>query len=246
MRATLAAAAAILAFVATPAFAHRVDEYLQATTISVEKGRVVAQVRLTPGVDVFPAVRAAVDTDRDGIFSAAEQQAYAQRVLRDLTLEVDGDRLPLRSVSSTFGTIEEMENGRGVIQIDFVADVPRGGADRRLAFENRHMSRMAVYLVNGLVPRDPDIQISRQSRNYEQSSYRMDYAQAGSDAGPAALARWAYARGGFAALGALAVLLVAIALLMRRRAQWSNSSGRSAFQFPRHLDHRPTEARASE
>ena len=243
MKATLAAAAAIVALVATPAFAHRVDEYLQATTISVEKGRVVAQLRLTPGVDVLPSVRAVIDTDRDGIFSAAEQQAYAQRVVRDLTIEVDGDRLPLRLVSSTFAAMEEMENGRGAIQIDLVADVPRGGADRRLAFENHHMSRMAVYLVNALVPRDPDIQISRQSRNYEQSSYQMDYVQAGADAGPAARSQWVYSLGGFSAL---AVLIVAIVLVMRRRVEKGYSSGHVALQLTRHLDHRPTEARALE
>jgi hypothetical protein len=241
MRAPIAAAAAILVFVATPALAHRVDEYLQATTISVEKGRVAAQMRLTPGVAVFPTVRAFIDTDRDGIFSAAEQNVYAQRVLRDVTLDVDGDRLPLRVVSSTFAAIEEMEDGRGAIQIDFAADVPGGGEDRRLAFENHHMSPMAAFLVNGLVPRDPDIQITRQSRNYEQSSYQMNYVQAGVGAGPTVLPRWVSV---LVRLGALAAVIVATPLLVRRRAGRA-SSGRVAVQLTRHFHHRPPEARAS-
>ena len=36
-----------------PASAHRLDEYLQATTIALEKNRVHAELRLTPGVAVF-------------------------------------------------------------------------------------------------------------------------------------------------------------------------------------------------
>jgi hypothetical protein len=219
MRATVAASSAILLVAATPAFAHRVDEYLQATTISVEKGRVLVQMRLTPGVDVFPMVRALIDTDRDGVISAAEQQAYAHRVLRDLTLEVDGDRLPLRLVSSTVAAIEEMQDGRGAIGIDFEADVPRGGGNRRLAFDNHHMSRTAAYLVNGLVPRDPDIRISRQSRNYEQSSYRMEYVQAGVDAGPP---RFSWPANAFGWLGTPAILFAVIALRVRRRARAAN------------------------
>ncbi len=47
-------AAAILVLAGTPAFAHRLDEYLQGTIISVEKNRVDFQMTLTPGVAVFP------------------------------------------------------------------------------------------------------------------------------------------------------------------------------------------------
>ena len=87
-----------------PAFAHRVDEYLQATTIAVEQDRVLVQLRLTPGIEVFPTVLALIDTDRDGAVS----EARAARVRRagarsDLSLSVDGVRLPLRLVSSRIG-----------------------------------------------------------------------------------------------------------------------------------------------
>jgi hypothetical protein len=40
--------------------AHRLDEYLQTTTFSVEKDRVQAQIRLTPGVTVLPLVLAKI------------------------------------------------------------------------------------------------------------------------------------------------------------------------------------------
>jgi len=179
MKTRLAAAGAILLLVGTPAAAHRLDEYLQATTISVEKDRVQAQIRLTPGVAVFPMVLARIDTDADGVISEAEQRTYAERVLRDLSLTIDGDHLRLRLVSLKFAKTEEMRKGRGDIELEFNADVPRGGPNRRLIFKNRHQRRIAAYLVNCLVPRDPDIRVTAQNRNYQQSFYQLDYVQAG-------------------------------------------------------------------
>ncbi len=170
---------AIILVAATSGFTHRLDEYLQATTIAVEKDRVRTELRLTPGVEVFPAILAAIDKDRNGIFSAAEQGAYATRVQRDLSLSVDGDRLRLRLVSSTVPTIQEMTHGLGAIALVFESDVSRAGGERKLVFENRHMSGIAVYLVNGLVPTDPDIRAGAQRRNRQQSHYELDYVQTG-------------------------------------------------------------------
>src|SRR4029450_8913808 len=109
MKMRLAAACAILVLVVTPASAHRLDEYLQATTISVEKDRVHAEIRLAPGVAVFPVVLASIDTDDDGVISETEQRVYAERVLGDLSLTIDGDRLQLRLVSLRFPIIEVMK-----------------------------------------------------------------------------------------------------------------------------------------
>lgn len=178
MKARLAAAGAILLLAGTHASAHRLDEYLQATTISVEKDRVQAEIRLAPGVAVFSSVLTSIDIDADGVISEAEQRAYAERVLGDLSLTIDGNRLQLRLGSSKFARIEEMKEGRGEIQLEFYADVPRGGPNRKLIFENQHQSRVAAYLVNCLVPGDPDIRITAQNRNYQQSFYQLDYVQA--------------------------------------------------------------------
>ena len=177
MKTRLAVAGAIL--LSTPTLAHRLDEYLQATTLSIERDRVQAQISLTPGVAVFPMVLAKIDTDTDGVISDAERQTYAERILHDLSLTVDGDRLRLRLVSSEFARTEEMKEGRGDIRLKFNADLPRSGPNRRLIFENHHLSPIAAYLVNCLVPRDPGIQVTAQKRNYEQSFYQLDYAQAG-------------------------------------------------------------------
>lgn len=216
MKTRLAAAGAILLLTATFASAHRLDEYLQATTISVEKNRVQAQIRLTPGVAVFPIVLANIDTDADGVISETEQRAYAERVLGDLSVTIDGARLQLRLVSMKFAKIEEMREGGGEIQLEFDADVSSGGPNRRLIFENQHQSRIAAYLVNCLVPGDPDIRITAQDRNYQQSFYQVDYLQADVRSGPQTSAWWSSSRRW---IGAAALLLFAGFAFVRRRAK---------------------------
>lgn len=189
MRTRLVAIAAAFLW-AAPAFAHRLDEYLQATTLNVEKGRVEVEMHLTPGVQVFPAVFAAIDTNRDGILSEAEKQAYARQVLRDLSLTLDGSGLQLRLVSSTFAKPDDMKEGLGDIILVYDADVSPGGVPRKLVFQNHHQSRISVYLVNCLLPRDPDIHITAQNRNYDQSFYQVDYNQARPAAVPSVSASW--------------------------------------------------------
>src|SRR5947199_8542027 len=96
------AAISILLAMGTSADAHRLDEYLQATVISLEKNRITADVRLAPGVAVFPMVLAVIDRNADGVISEAEQRGYAERVLRDLSLTSDGERVMPRLVAARF------------------------------------------------------------------------------------------------------------------------------------------------
>ncbi|HEX3356992.1 MAG TPA: HupE/UreJ family protein [Tepidisphaeraceae bacterium] len=162
-----------------PVFAHRLDEYLQATIVSIEKDHVAVQMRLTPGVAVFEKVIAAIDTDANETISDSEQAAYAEQVRRDLSLTIEGHPSQLQLLSSTFPPVDQMKQGLGDILLDFKADVPAGGTNRRLILENHHQSRISVYLVNCLSPSDPDIHITNQDRNYDQSFYQLDYTQTG-------------------------------------------------------------------
>jgi hypothetical protein len=212
-----AAAGAILLLIGTSASAHRLDEYLQATTISVEKESVWAEIRLAPGVAVCASVLATIDTDGDEVISAAEQRSYAERVLGDVSLTIDGERLQLRLASLKFPPIEEMKEGRGEIQLAFEAEVTGGGPNRRLIFENQHQSRIAAYLVNCLVPCDPDIRVTAQDRNYEQSFYQLDYVQADVRSGLLSFSWWS---GAVVWLGMAALAVFGgLALLWRRRAR---------------------------
>jgi hypothetical protein len=215
MSAVRALLCALTLLSATPAGAHRLDEYLQATTIAVEKDRVQAEVRLVPGVAVFATVFADLDRDADGVASIAEQRAYAERVRGDLSLSVDGNPLALRLVASTFASKALLQDGRGEVRLAFEADVPVGAAERRLTFENRHQKAIGSYLVNGLVPRDADIQLGAQERSYDQSFYRLDYRDASAPAAMLSLKSFSGPWGWTDS--ALLALILAVAVLRWRR-----------------------------
>jgi hypothetical protein len=212
------AAAALVLLAGSLAQAHRLDEYLQGTIISVEKNRVDAQLTLTPGVAVFPIIRADIDTDGDGVISRTEQQAYARRVLEDMSLSIDGRQLTPQLRSIEFPAMDEMNAGSGEIRMEFSADLPRGGRDRKLIFENHHESRIAAYQVNCLVPRDPDIRIVAQNRNYFQSFYELDFVQTG---GLSSILNLEWLPTASMAQGTATLLLVAaLSLIWRRRARF--------------------------
>ena len=177
MKARLALVVVVFLGWVAPAGAHRLDEYLQATTIAVEKDGLVLQLRLTPGVAVAGQVLASLDPNGDGTISDAQQRAYAEQVRHDLSLAIDGRAVPLRLVSFTFPQAEEITGGLGDILLTFAADLPTdGAATRRLTFENHHQSAVAVYLVNCLLPRDPGIRVVSQDRSYDQARYQLDFS----------------------------------------------------------------------
>jgi hypothetical protein len=210
-------AIAILLLSTARASAHRLDEYLQATLISIANDRLQVEMTLTPGVAVFPIVAADIDTDHDGVISETEQRAYAARVLRDLSLTIDGRPLTPRLLSLQFPTIGEMKEGLGGIRVEFQAGLPSGGRGRRFVLENRHQTRFGAYLVNCLVPRDAEIQILAQKRNDSQSHYELDYIQT-SDRSASRLSAWW--SDGRKWVGALALLLAGrFTVLWRRRSR---------------------------
>lgn len=171
------------------ASAHRLDEYLQATLISVEKDHVDVSMRLIPGIAVSAAVIASIDTNGDGVLTPQERWNYAQRALGDLALSIDGKKLDPKLKSADFPRIQEMREGLGEIHIEYTAELPAGGPNRKLILENHNQRQRAVYLVNALASSDPAISIVAQKRNQVQSTYELDYTQASGSAG-ASLASW--------------------------------------------------------
>lgn len=201
MNRTPAAVAATLLMLGATASAHRLDECLQATLISIEKDHIQALLRLIPGVAVSSTIISSIDGNGDGILSEAERRTYAERVFQDLSLSIDGERLKPRLVSAHFPEIAELKEGLGEIQLEFTADLPRGGVNRKLAFENHHESRISVYLVNSLVPRDKDIHITAQNRNENQSFYQLNYTETGGRSAPLTLGWFSGTTGNMFRLG---------------------------------------------
>jgi hypothetical protein len=210
MKRRLIVAAAIFLALGELASAHRLDEYLQATLLSVQADQVRASMRLIPGVAVSSLVIASIDTNGDGTISEAEQWAYAERVIGDLSLSIDGHRLEPNLVSVEFPQLEQMREGLGEIHIEFTAALPSGGPARRLIIENHHQNGISAYLVNSLVPADRDIEVVGQTRNKEQSIYELDYVQAGVTSNPAPLKWWINVRQRMGAVGFASIFRLGI------------------------------------
>jgi hypothetical protein len=164
----------LLLVLATNAMAHRLDEYLQATRIAVFTNHIALSLDLTPGVAVVEQLLADIDQDRDGQLSAAEGAAYAQQVLKDVRVGLDGKFLALSLVDASFPALREVKTGLGVIRLKATARIePLAGGRHALNLTNTHLPGISVYLVNALVPKDPVIKITRQTRDELQRSYRL-------------------------------------------------------------------------
>lgn len=207
MRSRLVLAALASLAVSSRSEAHRLDEYLQAASISVTRDRISVSMRLSPGVAVAPFVLDGIDLDRDGIMSDLEQTAYASLLLRDLTLSLDRIPLALRVVSMRFPSMSLLRDGEGAIVIEYAADVPYvARSQRQVRFENSHLSPISVYLVNALVPRDPSVHVQAQTRTFDQSSYELTYSQVSTADGAFT----------FSALGKYGLLILAALALIAR------------------------------
>ena len=157
-------------------FAHRDDQYLQATLVAIEPSGVRLQINLTPGIAVAERVIARIDRDRDGAISANEAAAYAESLKRDLTLRIDGRKLELKLGKAELVPPDELRTGSGTIQMEFSAIFGALAAGpHRLTLENRHLATLSVYLINASQPRFAAVQITRQKRNENQSTGEIEF-----------------------------------------------------------------------
>lgn len=156
--------------------AHPLDEYVQNTYIDPALDRTTLELNLTSGVLVAPEMVALIDTDGDGEISEAEGDAYATEVLRDISLEVDGEPQPLTLVDRSFPTPLDMSAGMGTIRLQVAAEAPEGvPGDHSLSFRNDHQPvNNSKYLVNAFET-SGEVEIARQDRDELQNGIRVDY-----------------------------------------------------------------------
>ncbi len=159
------------------AHAHRLDEYLQATRLSVDADRVDLEIDLTPGVGVAREAFGWIDVNGDGWISAVEADTYGREVLRSVSLSVDDRPVAIMLRDIVVPPLSEMSLGLGTIRIRASAHtVSAGWGHHRLSYANTHKADASAYLVNVLVPEDPRIEIGRQRRDVAQHRMTFDYS----------------------------------------------------------------------
>lgn len=155
--------------------AHVLDQYLQVAQIALAPDGSRIELRLVPGVQVAERIFTLMDADRDGQLSATEEQAYLESVLKDLTLEVNGQRQPLKLLSADFPARHEINEGVGAIRLTLTAETALGTGNHQLFFHNNHLPELSAYLINAIVPSARQIQITGQQRDALQHGLRLDY-----------------------------------------------------------------------
>jgi hypothetical protein len=172
---TFAATFVVLLATGGDALAHRLDEYLQATRVSIARGQIALEVDLTPGVSIAPSVIATIDTDRDGTVAPAEAEAYGRALLSDLAATLDDDSLRMTLVGIDVPSVGEMRDGLGTIRVRASASVEAGAGRHQLRVSNHHRPDTSVYMVNALVPDDTGVALAAQSRDPRQREFLVEY-----------------------------------------------------------------------
>jgi hypothetical protein len=163
--------------VATKAFAHRLDEYLQATRIALATNWIDLSIALTPGAAIAEHLLGLIDKDEDGQLSESERSDYARQFLKDLQLKLDEKPLTLNLVDLSFPEPLEVRAGVGVIRLRASASVdPLAMGNHTLSLSNGHLPAISAYLVNALKPKDATIQVNTQTRDELQKNYRLSFA----------------------------------------------------------------------
>jgi hypothetical protein len=153
---------------AASADAHRLDQYLQASRLSIDVARVEVEIDLTPGIAVASKVFGWIHPN---------ENAYAQQVLSSIVLKADGAPVALTLDDSSFPTFQEMSEGAGTIRLRASASIPPGTPGRhQLCFLNMHRPESSIYLVNMLVPSNPRLKLGEQRRDIAQHQLTLDYA----------------------------------------------------------------------
>jgi hypothetical protein len=138
----------LLALLPHWAEAHRLDEVVQGAYLTLAPGEVRLELDLTPGIEVSGALLQALDADADGTITKAEAQGYAQRVLAQSTLALDGV-----TVSWTLGDVnvppyKNLQVGSDTIRIYATSERPDSPGAHVLGYRNDHQPAASRRMAN--------------------------------------------------------------------------------------------------
>lgn len=156
--------------------AHRLDECLQATRVTVSTNHIALAIDVTPGVAVVNQFLPALDRNNDGSVSTKESDAFAKEMFRHLQVRMDDVKVDLRLQDIVVPPLSEMKRGSGVIRIRTQTDSsPMATGRHQLQLTNGFLPHISVYLVNAVAPTSEAIRIVKQTRDEAQTSYGLEF-----------------------------------------------------------------------
>ena len=145
---------------------------LLVSVIALESRDLTITLSMTPGHDIADRIIALIDGDRDGTLSESEMGAYADTVVSDLSLVIDGKGIPMTIDSVGMPSVPALKDGTEAMVIRLSAPIPRKPGRHEVEYRNGHLSEIAKRLVNTKVP-PPSMSIDSQDRSPDQSFYRL-------------------------------------------------------------------------
>lgn len=161
--------------------AHPLDEYLQASYLTLTGDTLVVDVDLSPGVLVAARVLPLIDTDGSGDISKTEGQLYIDEIVKALHLSANDNPIPLTLNGVEYPPYLDLSAGTGVIRLHLSAPLPHTTpGDYKVFYENDYEvpGLRNTYLVNGFIQsgeRDR-FDITDQQRDYYQHTLSLSFS----------------------------------------------------------------------
>ncbi len=138
------------------AAAHPVDEVVQGAYLTLSPGAVRLELDLTPGPAVADALLQSLDARRDGLITDAEARAYAERVLKQSTIVLDGVAAAWRLEKISTPLYESLRLGSDTLKIYAVAVRPDQVGAHTLSYRNRYQPAKSQCIANIFLQPGPD------------------------------------------------------------------------------------------
>jgi hypothetical protein len=164
-----------LVLISPVAFAHPVDECVQAAYLKLGPNALELELDLTPGERVAPQMLKLIDQNRDGLMSQPEAQRYAERVLEDLRLKVDGRSQSFTLTPVMLPPTDVFLAGGGTIKVNARTNLTDTAGSHSLEFRNAHAPVKSGYLANVFV-QSGEVKILEQKRDATQQDFRVRYS----------------------------------------------------------------------
>src|SRR5215217_3150757 len=103
--------------------AHPVDEVVQGAYLTLAPGEVRLELDLTPGAEVADAVLGTLDPDGNCTVAEQEARAFAEDVLSQSTLTLDGDATDWALEDVIVPSLDALASGNDILKV--MAAAPR-------------------------------------------------------------------------------------------------------------------------
>jgi hypothetical protein len=164
-----------LVLLAGAAFAHPVDECMQAAYLKLGPDALELELDLTPGEQVAPQMLGLIDQDQDGQMDQPEAQRYAKRVIEDLSLTVDEQPQTFKLENVMPPSTPVFLAGGGTIKLLARTDLTAEAGSHTFEFRNAHAPVKSGYLANVFV-QSGEVTILEQKRDAKQQTFRVRYS----------------------------------------------------------------------